>query len=228
MNLVLTCEHGGNAIPTKYQPLFEQSEDILNSHRGYDWGALDTFKYLKPLSSFSNFSETSRLLIELNRSLHHNHLFSEYSKSLSKSEKEQLINSYYSIYRQAIQKTIKNKIEKGQRILHISVHSFTPCINGSTRHADIGLLYDPSRTAESVLCKQLKQKLITENSTLKVRYNYPYLGKSDGFTTFLRKTFPENYLGIELEINQKFTSNNIMCSKIKKNLYCALDYLLIK
>jgi len=36
------------------------------------------------------------------------------------------------------------------------------------------------------------------------RRNYPYLGCSDGFTTWLRQRFPERcYVGIELEINQK-------------------------
>ena len=39
---------------------------------------------------------------------------------------------------------------------------------------------------------------------LKVRRNYPYTGKSDGFTAYLRRRFPPAaYLGIELEINQK-------------------------
>jgi len=37
-----------------------------------------------------------------------------------------------------------------------------------------------------------------------VRRNYPYAGKNDGFTTYLRRRFPSDaYLGIELEINQK-------------------------
>jgi len=38
-----------------------------------------------------------------------------------------------------------------------------------------------------------------------VRRNYPYAGKSDGLTAFLRRRFPaEVYIGIELEINQKY------------------------
>jgi hypothetical protein len=40
---------------------------------------------------------------------------------------------------------------------------------------------------------------------MRVRRNYPYLGRADGMATFLRKHFPEDsYLGIELEFNQKF------------------------
>jgi hypothetical protein len=36
-----------------------------------------------------------------------------------------------------------------------------------------------------------------------VRRNYPYAGKGDGLTSFLRRRFPPGaYIGIELEINQ--------------------------
>ena len=35
---------------------------------------------------------------------------------------------------------------------------------------------------------------------INVRFNYPYRGAADGFTTYLRKCFPKNYVGFELEI----------------------------
>ena len=39
---------------------------------------------------------------------------------------------------------------------------------------------------------------------LRVRRNYPYAGKGDGLTSYLRQQFsPAAYVGIELEINQK-------------------------
>lgn len=39
---------------------------------------------------------------------------------------------------------------------------------------------------------------------MKVRRNYPYTGKSDGFTAYLRRHFPADaYISIKLEINQK-------------------------
>ncbi|WP_066225917.1 N-formylglutamate amidohydrolase [Formosa haliotis] len=222
MKLVLTCEHGGNTIPTRYISLFENSEVILNSHRGYDLGALDVFKYLKPLSSFSNFSETSRLLIELNRSLHHNNLFSEYTKRTSKDTKQRLIDGYYLVYRNAVEQYIKKETTKGNTILHLSVHSFTPVLNGLERQTDLALLYDSSKIAEKTFCKHFKTEFEKQNSTLKVRYNYPYLGSADGFTTYLRQHFPEKYLGIELEINQKYSKNNLMPSALKRQIYDAL------
>jgi hypothetical protein len=39
---------------------------------------------------------------------------------------------------------------------------------------------------------------------LTVRRNYPYAGKGDGLTAYLRCRFPQRaYVGVELEINQR-------------------------
>ncbi|MGJ5643446.1 N-formylglutamate amidohydrolase [Formosa sp. S-31] len=223
MKLVLTCEHGGCNIPGRFAYLFDQAGDILQSHRGYDMGALDLFEYLKPLSEFSKYSETSRLLIELNRSLHHKNLFSEFTKPLSKSDKSELILTYYNSYRNSIEDYISEEIQQGNSILHISVHSFTPILNNNFRNCDVGLLYAPEKTNESLFCKTLKTNLTLINPELKVRYNYPYLGTADGFTTYLRKTFKTNYSGIELEVNQKFVLQNKMPITLKQYIYKALQ-----
>ncbi|MFB9054376.1 N-formylglutamate amidohydrolase [Formosa undariae] len=222
MKLILTCEHGGNTIPKQYLPYFKNIKTTLQSHRGFDIGALDVFNYLKPLSDYSNSSITSRLLIELNRSLHHKNLFSEYSNTLSPLEKERLIERYYKVYRNSVEHYISKNIDEGEVILHISVHSFTPILSEIQRNCDIGFLYDSSRTEESKLCRQLKSLLHSENPNLKVRFNYPYLGTADGFTTYLRHRFPNNYLGIEIEVNQKFSTNNQMPGNLKHQIYNTL------
>jgi predicted N-formylglutamate amidohydrolase len=40
VGLVITCEHGSNRIPAPYRDLFHAHEVLLDSHRGYDPGAL--------------------------------------------------------------------------------------------------------------------------------------------------------------------------------------------
>ncbi len=222
MKFLLTCEHSGNHIPQNFKTCFKNRESVLNTHRGFDIGALDMFRTLQPLADYSNYSETSRLLIELNRSLHHPNLFSEFTKTLPKSEKQRLINSYYLPYRNAVEQTIKHWIAKGETVLHLSVHSFTPILNGKERQCDIGLLYDSRRIEEKILCAQLKKELLLQNPKLNVRFNYPYLGKADGFTTYLRKKFSKNYLGIELEMNQKYAVDNQFPEKLKEKLFLVL------
>lgn len=222
MKILLTCEHGGNQIPAIYKDLFLKAGNILNSHRGYDPGAIDLFFHLEELADFSIYSTTSRLLIELNRSIGHPQLFSEITKPLSKEVKREIASGYYFPYRELVEEQIAEWLKAGERVIHLSVHTFTPELNGVIRNADIGILYDPDKSAEKKRAKIIKAALNEVDRNLVVRHNYPYKGKADGFTTYLRKKFPEGYSGIELEVNQKFVENRVMESRISKNLVMVI------
>ncbi|MEP6261860.1 MAG: N-formylglutamate amidohydrolase [Gillisia sp.] len=223
MKLVLTCEHAGNEIPGKYLSLFEANLDVLHTHRGFDPGAYDLFKKLSPLADFKASHLESRLLIEVNRSLHHSSLFSSFTGKLPNSEKNTLIEEYYLLYRKRVEDAIGRYVTQGEEVLHFSIHSFTPRLDGITRNADIGLLYDPARPGEKHFCKVFKKNLKILNPKLKVRFNYPYLGTADGFTTYLRKKFPNRYSGVELEVNQKFVAENKMQPGLKNIILEALQ-----
>lgn len=202
---LITCEHGGNRIPPGYRPWFCGHEAMLQSHRGYDPGALAMAKSLAAaLSAPLHFSVTSRLLVDLNRSPGHPKLHSEATRNAPAAVRRQIRERYYLPYRQAVAADIAALAAQGRRVIHIASHSFTPELAGEIRHADVGLLYDPSRDGERALCIRWQACLGKRLPALRVRRNYPYAGKSDGLTAFLRRRFPaEAYLGIELEINQK-------------------------
>lgn len=204
--LFLSCEHGGNIIPDCYKHLFVASMDVLETHRGYDRGALPLFALIKsefhPAFSISN--ETCRLLVDLNRSLHRRTLFSEWTKILPVDEKQRILAQHYYPYRRAFIDALKVSIEKGHRVLHLSVHSFTPLLNGVERQTDIGILYHPGRPWEKTFAAQWKTALNARLPHLRVRFNYPYLGKPDGHVAFHRKVYGDaQYAGIEFELNQK-------------------------
>lgn len=203
--LIITCEHASNAIPTKYEPLFSKNLLVLKGHRGFDLGSNELFdnlvKVLKPdHAAKGNFS---RLLIELNRSLHHKNLFSEFTKLLSKEEKANVIDTYFKPYRSDLESKIEGYLKNNFKVLHLSIHSFIPSLNGKERNAEIGILYDPKSETEKGFAKLWKGNFIDQFADYNVRFNYPYLGTADGFTTHLRKKFPVHYAGLELEINNK-------------------------
>lgn len=223
MKLLLSCEHAGNYIPEAYKAYFDAAETELNSHRGYDLGALDLFLFLKNIADYELYAEESRLLVELNRSLHHPNLFSEFTKRLASEEKQQIIKNYYLPYRNQIENQILKWIEAGEEVLHFSVHSFTPELNGELRNADIGILYDPARDNEKHFSKKFQQNLQELVPDFKIRFNYPYLGKADGLSTSLRKKFPKGYLGIEFELNQKYVSENKIDFTLKQKIEKALE-----
>ncbi len=216
-NLIITCEHGGNRIPKKWQDLFPAPCPELNTHRGYDIGALRLAKYLaEQLSAPLFYNEVSRLLIDFNRSIGRKNQFSEFSKGLTKKNKRELIDTYYLPYRQNIEQIISSL----SPVTHLSVHSFTPELAGKVRDVDIGLLYDPKRPLEKDLARRWKQKL---PKIYRVRMNKPYLGISDGLVTELRKQYsPSDYVGIELEVNQKILTMETEAGNIEKTLAASL------
>jgi predicted N-formylglutamate amidohydrolase len=203
--LLVTCEHGGNRVPKEYRALFARRKSLLATHRAYDPGALTLARALaRAFDAPLVASTVTRLLVELNRSPGHPQLYSEVTRALSPSEKARIVARYYEPYRREVEQRIAQATAARRRVVHISAHSFVPALNGSTRNADIGLLYDPARAAERSLCARWRQALGARASRLRVRRNYPYRGYADGLTTHLRRRYRGRaYIGIEIEVNQK-------------------------
>lgn len=204
--LILTCEHATNRIPNEYRFLFQGREALLESHKGYDPGALALAKKIASVTKSPLYcAPASRLLIEMNRSLGHLNIFSEVTKPLPDEEKDRIVSRYYLPHRNEVEQEISRRVHEKNRVLHVGVHTCAAELNGEVRWMDIGLLYDPARPLEKELCALWKEELCRIRPNLRVRFNYPYLGKADGFTTALRKKFlPGDYLGIEIEVNQKY------------------------
>jgi predicted N-formylglutamate amidohydrolase len=203
--LLLTCEHGGNRIPRRYGACFEGAAAILASHAGFDLGALDLARCLARRFDVPLYGATvSRLLVDLNRSPGHPRLFSEHVARLDAREKRRIVERYYLPHRNRIEDHVRGCVAAGEMVLQVAVHSFVPQLNGGSRRADIGLLYDPARRGERQLAGRWAEALRERAPSLRVRLNYPYRGTADGLTTFLRRRFgAAQYRGIELEVNQK-------------------------
>ena len=205
---MLTCEHASYRLPAAFKKAVPA--EVLKTHRAYDIGALAVFrklvKFAKP--EFSCEGKFSRLFVDLNRTITNKSAFSEYYESLEASDKtaaekaKAQATTYWNEYRAAIEKFVKTNAKK--EIIHLGIHSFTPELNGKVRNTDIGILYDPSRPKECELAQVIKAEIKRLHPEMKVRFNYPYKGTSDGLTTTLRKKIGPRYAGLEIEINQKF------------------------
>lgn len=148
-------------------------------------------------------STTSRLLIDLNRSIGHPQLFSAATRATSATTRAQIVEHHYRPYRVQVERLVEQAVSRGERVIHLSSHSFTAELDGRVRTADVGLLYDPLRRGEVEVCAGWKESLAASAPELRVRRNYPYAGRGDGLTSHLRRRFAHgDYVGIELEINQ--------------------------
>lgn len=202
--VVVSCEHAGNAVPGRYRVLFAAHRRLLESHAGYDRGALAMARALAaafdaPLAA----ATVSRLLIDLNRSEGHPKLYSAVTRGASVELRREIFERHYAPHRAAVETLVARSIGSGRQVLHLCAHSFAGRYEGRERNADVGLLYDPVRANEAALCEAWQRELRAIAPELRVRRNYPYLGKTDGFASWFRRRHPNaHYVGIELELNQ--------------------------
>ena len=172
---------------------------------------------------------TTRLLVELNRSLGHPQLFSKFTRELSAAQRTQIIQDHYRPHRDDAEGSVARHIAAGHRVIHIASHSFTPMLDGVVRRADVAWLYDPRRSGEKAFAAAWLNDFSHRSPELQLRRNYPYHGRDDGLMSHLRKRFPdETYVGIELEVNQHFVVHGgkpweTLQSEITKSLAATLQ-----
>lgn len=229
--LVLSCEHAGNRVPSRYAHLFAEdaARTALGTHRGWDIGALGAAKWLaENLRAPLIYTTTTRLLIDANRSLGHPALFSEYARELDHEAREHVIELYHRAHWRRVEAAVTD--EAGPFcVLHLGIHSFTPELDGDVRDADVAFLYDPSRPLERTLSTAWQREM-RARSALRVRRNYPYRGTDDGLTKVFRERFDAGrYLGIEVEINQAIAGGGnprekkLLLTQLSESLKTAID-----
>ena len=213
-------------MPRELKHLFGNPFKRLPAHRKFDVGAADLTRFLSRRLGFPYAcGKYSRLVVDLNRSIENSKsLFSIYSSKMDSTTRDFVLARFYKPYRNSLEKIFTREIRLGKSVLQLSIHSFTPILRGEKRNADLGILYDPSRSGEREFSDLLKTNLIRKFPGLKIRKNYPYRGTGDSLTGHFRELFfDKEYLGIELEVNQKFPIwGNVKWRLLKENLSRAI------
>ncbi len=204
--VVLTCEHAGNRIPREHAAHFAsaQAKAALQSHRGWDPGALPLGKLMSKRLGVPLLSTPwSRLLVEANRSAHRPKVWSDFTADLPPTEHERVLAKYWRPHREEVEAAIREAISKHGSVVHVAVHSFTPELHGEVRNADVAFLYDTKRRPEGDLARRWGKRFGEVLPDVRVRYNYPYRGDTDGLPFALRKQHgAARFRGYELEVNQ--------------------------
>jgi len=209
--VVITCEHGGDRVPPRYAGLLAAACRRLPIHRRHDPGALELARrFAGQLDAPLVVAPVTRLLVDLNRSPGTRSLFSSLTAQLDDATKQAILERHYLPYRERVERLLAEAIVRAGRVVHLSVHSFSPLFRGRGTHlwvrrTDVGLLYDPSSRCERQICRAWQAALRRLRPDLCLRRNHPYRGTADGLTTWLRGRFGRNrYAGIELEVSQRW------------------------
>jgi len=210
LRVVVTCEHASWAVPAELGDL-GLSRGVLQSHRGWDEGALPIAESIAAALRAPLFAaKWSRLVADCNRSANHQGVVRRRldqrdvpGNRIDRAARAARVAKYWAPYRDEVEEHVRLAVRAGP-LLHLSVHSFVERLNGIERKNDVGLLHDPDRPREVAFCEALKPPLVAEGFV--VRRNFPYFGDTDGVTSWFRTELPASrYLGIEIECNQRLS-----------------------
>jgi predicted N-formylglutamate amidohydrolase len=180
--LVLFSDHAGRAIPQKLGTLgLRQAE--LDQHIGWDIGIADLARKLAAaLDAPAVLAGYSRLVIDCNRRLDDPTSIAQESdkipvpgnRGLSTEDRRGRQEAIFKPYHAEIEAMIARKRKAGPDPAILSLHSFTPRMNGFARPWHVGILWN----RDPRLPVPLMARLIQEEG-LVVGDNEPYSGKDE-------------------------------------------------
>jgi len=203
--VLLVCDHASNRFP---RSLGTMGLDYLNrvSHIALDIGANAVAETLADnLGATAVLCQYSRLIVDCNRELIDDSAFLECSagvdvpgnNNLQESEKEIRASEIYWPYHNAIKDQIVRLKRLGIDPVVISIHSFTPVINGNDREWEIGVLWDKDPVTAEIFLTRLGE------AGYLVGDNEPYSGKDpEDFTIdYHAESIGLPHVGIEISQN---------------------------
>lgn len=199
--VVLTCEHAAYSLPDRYGTLGLAADD-LRRHIGWDIGAWAVVRaLLQHVDSAAVSFAYSRLLIDCNRAPSDHDLILPESdgtpvpgnRGLTDAERQRRVREFYDPYHAAVDRIVRDRADASRLLL--SVHSFTPTLDGKERPFDVGVLFDDHED----LAREFGQRLA--HTGYRVRDNEPYSGYAGLIFSARRHGRQHGLPYLEIEMN---------------------------
>lgn len=172
--ILIVADHASNVIPTHFNGL-GLPRDILDTHIAIDIGTADLARALShKLKTEALLSAVSRLVIDKNRRLDQEGLVPHVSdnieisgnRGLSAAAIAERVEAYYTPYHAAVGAAVAQR----KAPVLISLHSFTPEMDGVSRPWECGFLYNRDTRLASAAIAHFADRGLT------VGDNEPYPG----------------------------------------------------
>jgi predicted N-formylglutamate amidohydrolase len=184
--VLIVCDHAGRRVPGGLERL-GISEEALARHIGWDIGAADlTRRLAQLLDAPAILNHVSRLVIDPNRRPNTPTSIPEVSddcvvpgnQGLELDEVVERVLRYFLPYHRTVARRIGQFRREGVVPALISIHSFTPRMNGEDRPWQVGVLWRGDQRLSRPALERLEAR-----GDLVVGDNQPYSGLRDfGFT----------------------------------------------
>jgi len=178
--ILLVCDHASCRFP---ESLGDMGLDPFarRCHLAIDIGAGSLTECLSDsLGVTAVLAQYSRLIVDCNRQLLDSGAFLEFgdgivvpgNRNLSRVDKESRAESIYWPYHNAIEQQVNRLKSVGPPPIFISVHSFTPVMNGESRPWQVGILWDTDQRLSDIFIEEVRA------AGYETGDNEPYSGKA--------------------------------------------------
>ncbi len=169
----------------------------------------------------------SRLAVDCNRHLMDPSAFLEFgdgilvpgNHNLHREEKEQRANALYWPYHKAIDEQVQRLRKRGTPPVFISIHSFTPVLNGESRAWQIGVLWDRDEETKQIFIDGF------EAAGYYVGDNEPYSGKAPQDFTIDHHAEEIGLKHVGLEIRQDLVDDDEGVEQISRVMHKIIESL---
>lgn len=192
---IVICDHAGEAFPEKLNFLGITDGD-RKKHITYDIGTKWIGEYIgEKLNAVTFVANYSRLVVDVNRDESRDDFMPQISdniiipgnRNISSEEKWARIDEIYLPYQNSIRSCVDEFLKHKIGPFLLSIHSFTPFMNGKDRPWEIGILWSEEHSIPKDIIKSLRDN----NPELSIGDNEPYslkAGKDYNNTVELQAT----------------------------------------
>ena len=183
---VIVCDHASNYVPKSLGSLGLSKAD-LQKHIAWDPGSEDIGRRLSQgLDAPLIAASYSRLVVDLNRG-HDNpecirpesdHIRIPGNEGLTDVQKAHRLDTFFWPYHRVVDTQLQKFLDRGIAPALLSMHSFTPEMDGIKRPWHIGVLWNE----EEDIALRLVENLRRDNPDLRIGENEPYSLKSVNYT----------------------------------------------
>jgi predicted N-formylglutamate amidohydrolase len=186
---VIVCDHASNRVPKALNNLGLSKAD-LKKHIAWDPGTEDIALHMSGrMDATAVIAGYSRLVVDLNRGDDHpevmraasDHVLIPGNMGLTAAQRRQRLDTFFRPYHDEIARALRRFTARGVAPVLISIHSFTPEMDGFKRPWHIGVLWNRQEKIARALVKNLRRN----NPDLVIGENEPYSLKA---TNFLKNT----------------------------------------
>lgn len=162
-NFVVVCDHASNFVPAAYASLGLSAAE-LGRHIAWDPGAVEVARILSALLDAPLVeSRMSRLVVDCNRAPDAPDLIAGSSETtaipgnaaVSAEERRRRVALAHAPYHAALDELVDQRLAAGQRVMLVSIHSYTPVYCGVARPWHVGVVHDEDERLSAPLLAAL-------------------------------------------------------------------------